>query len=153
MKKAFNVRMTRTPHYAKALRAIGQNLEELGLKVFGIKSEGNDYVISEPIGLRYTPADIDRLDREGQAKRSDPSGMPDFRSLSQLLRAVGDYLEHKDARLLGVSRQAGVVPLVAIEYKTEQRQLKEEEYLSSDLYDFCLRMYKQRSTTTSFVPR
>jgi hypothetical protein len=146
MKKAFNARITRTPHYAKALRAIGQNLEELGLKVFGIKSEGNDYVIAEPIGLRYTPADIDRLDREGQAKRTDPLGMPDFRSVSQLLRAVGDYLERRDARMLEVSRQAGAVPLVAIEYETEQRQLKEEEYLSSDLYDFCLRMYKQRDT-------
>jgi hypothetical protein len=156
MKAGLNARMLRGSEYAKDLRAIGQNLEELGLKAFDIKSEEKGYVVQgyreafEPVELRFTAADIKLLDRQRQGMRSDPFRMPEFTNLSQLLRAIGDYLEHKDGRLLGISKQSGSVPLFTIQYETAQRLHKEEEYLASELYDLCLRMYKQRKSETTF---
>jgi hypothetical protein len=142
--------MLRGLKYAQALRVIGQSLEELHLVTFDIKNEANGWVLRgyaeayERVEQRYTAADIKLLDRQRRGMRSDPSGMPEFTSLSQLLRAIGDYLEHKDGRLLEISRQSGTVPLFTIFYETAHRRHKEEEHLSSDLYDLCLRMYKQR---------
>jgi hypothetical protein len=141
--------MPRAPKYARVLRVIGQNLEGLPIKTFDIKSEGKNYIVKgyggalQPVELRYSAADIARLDREGWLRRRDPSKMPDFRSLSQLLRAVGEYLERKDSQLLTISKQSGTVPSFIIQYETARHRHK-EEYLGSDLYDFCVRMYKQR---------
>src|SRR3989442_15839690 len=104
---------SRTPKYAQALRVIGQSLEEIRVKSFDIKSEGKGYVIQghgeapEPVELKYDAADIEHVDRQRQKMRSSSSGMPDFSSLPQLLRAVGYYLEHKEGRLLGISTQEG----------------------------------------------
>ncbi len=142
--------MLRAPKYAQALRVIGQSLEELHLTAFNIKSERKGYVIQgygeayEPVEFRYTAAEIERLDREGRLRRTDPSKMPDFRNMSQLLRAAGDYLEHKDRRLLGISKQSGAIPSFTIQYETARHHHKDDKHLASDLYDLCLRMYKQR---------
>ena|SRR2546426_9049483 len=141
--------MFRAPKYGRALRIIGQNLEGLPVKVFDIKNEGKNYVVKgyggafQPVELQYTAADIEHVDRQRREMRNNASGMPDFRSLSQILRAVGDYIERKDGRLLGISRQSGAVPLFTIQYEMAQHRHK-EEYLASDLYDLCVRMYKQR---------
>jgi hypothetical protein len=142
--------MLSTPKYSQALRAIGQNLEELNFKAFDIKSEGKDYLVraaaSPEVGeLRYTPEDIQRLERQGRLRRSDPFGTPDFISPSQILRAVGDYLDTKDGRLVGISRRApeGAAPLLTIEYDT-RRDRKREEFLFSALYNLSVSMYKQR---------
>jgi len=143
----------RTPKYAQALRVIGQHLEEMGVKAFDIKSEGKGYVIQghgeapEPVESQYSAAEIEHVDRQRQGMRSSSSGMPEFRSLPQLLRAVGHYLEHKEGKLLAISRQSGAVALFTIQYETAQRGHKEEEHLPADLYDLCLRMYKQRKRT------
>lgn len=144
--------MFRGPKYAQELRVIGQSLEEMHVKAFDIKREGKDYVIlgyleaPEPVESQYTTADIEHVDRERRGMRSNPSGMPDFRSLPQLLRAIGYYLEHKEGRLMAISRQSGAVAVITIQYETAQRRQKEEEYLPSDLYDLGLRMYKQRKS-------
>ncbi|TMA09619.1 MAG: hypothetical protein E6J89_12520 [Deltaproteobacteria bacterium] len=138
------------PNYAQTLRVIGQALEERRFKDFDIKSEGKHYLIrdltetepsSQPVEFRYTREDIERLEQEAQARRRDPSRTPDFTSLSQLLRTVGDYLDARDGRLLGISRRS---PLLTIEYETGQRRRREEEHLASSFYDLSVRMYKQR---------
>ncbi len=141
------------PKYAQTLRAIGQELEALNLKYFDIKSEGKDYLVQaatspEPLELRYTSEDIGRLERQGRARRSDPSRTPDLMTLSQALRAIGEYVDRKDCRLVRVSRQvpSGTVPLLSIEYQTGTRDRKKEEIRASSLYDLSVRMYKQRDT-------
>jgi hypothetical protein len=144
--------MIDSPKYAHTLRAIGQDLEALNLKYFDIKSEGRDYLVRaatspEPLELRYTPEDIGRLERQGRAKRSDPSGTPDLMTLSQALRAIGEYVDRKDCHLVRISRQvpSGTVPLLSIEYQTGMRDRRKEEIRASGLYDLSVRMFKQRA--------
>jgi len=137
--------------YAQILRAIGQYLETAGLRYFDIRTEGKDYVVhpatsSESQELRFTPSDIVRLEREGRAKRSDPSGTPDLSSISQILRAVGNYIDRKDGYLLEVSkgfpsRTGGVL---RIQYRTAMDNRMREEFSASDMYGLCVRMHKQR---------
>jgi len=142
-----------SPHYGQVLRAIGQDLEALNLKYFEITSEGKDYLVQtatspEPLELRYTPEDIGRLEREGRAKRSDPSRTPDLSTLSQALRAIGQYIDRKEARFVRLSRQvpSGAISLLSVEYQTGMRERKKEELRASGLYDLSVRMYKQRET-------
>jgi hypothetical protein len=143
--------MVRGLNYAQTLRVIGQFLEERRLKDFDIKNGGKHYLIrevteaepsSEPTEFEYTREDIARLDQEAQARRRDPSRTPDFTSLSQLLRTIGDYLDTKHGHLLAISRRS---PLLTIEYETGQQRRREEEHLSSSFYDLSVRMYKQRT--------
>ncbi|MGH7830296.1 MAG: hypothetical protein ACREP8_08960 [Candidatus Binatia bacterium] len=91
--------------------------------------------------LRYTPEEIERLEREGQARRRDPHGTPDADSLSQLLRAVGAYLDRKGVQLLGVSRKG---QFVTIRYQTVPSNRHEEELTPSYLRDLWRSMYLRR---------
>jgi len=55
-------------------------------------------------GLRFTPRDIELLERKGQALQTDAEGNPpDPHALSQVLRTVGAYLDVHDCRLLAIS--------------------------------------------------
>ncbi len=93
--------------------------------------------------LRYTPEDINRLDQEGCARRSDAQAIPDAYRLSQLLRAVGGYVYHKNARLRGICWRD---QWVAIVYEKDgQREL--EILRPALIYDFWVRMYLMRKAT------
>jgi len=70
--------------------------------------------------LRFTSADIERLGREGQAERGFPGRVQRPNSLSQILRAVGAYIDSKAASLLEISKQDGSV---LIQYKTALGQI------------------------------
>ena len=95
---------------------------------------------SEERLLRYTSEDIDRLDEEGRARRSDAQAVPDAYRLSQLLRALGGYLYHKEARLHGICWRD---QWVAIVYEKNGR--RELEILRpASIYDFSVRMYLMR---------
>lgn len=103
---------------------------------------GTAAVSPAQIELRYTPEDLDRLESEGQARRRHTHEMPDTSSVSQVLRALGDYLNYKRARWLKIMRKEQVI---VIEYETPAGQKIEEILSGSDLYDFWVRMYMKRS--------
>lgn len=92
--------------------------------------------------LTYSPKDVDRLEKEGQAKRSNPAGMADAASLSQLLRTVGGYLTQKRAKLLKISKNE---QSMTVHYNTAQGHRAQDVLSLSDLYEFCVRMYTKRS--------
>jgi hypothetical protein len=94
--------------------------------------------------LRYTVDDIDRLDQEGRARRCNLNTTPDAYRLSQLLRAVGGYVNHVGGRLLGVSWREQWIGVVY--EKGGQRQL--EVFRPALIYDFWVRMYVMRTATT-----
>jgi len=94
-----------------------------------------------PIELQYTRKDVDRLEQEGQAKRSDPHRVPDTSSLSQILRCVGAYLNQKPARLVKIARNAEAV---SVEYETSLGSIHKETLEVSQMYDLWVRMYMQR---------
>jgi hypothetical protein len=95
-----------------------------------------------PLELRYTSEDIERLEREGQARRHNPSGMPNSHSVSQILRTAGGYVENKRGRLVGVSCKDHAV---TIQYEKSDGQTNIEEFTIISLYDYCVHMYMQRA--------
>jgi hypothetical protein len=74
-------------------------------KPLPLESEKEEFTASAAgtYQLRYSPKDVDRLEREGRARRRNPNGMPDLYSMSQLLGALGAYIIRRNARLLAIS--------------------------------------------------
>lgn len=142
--------------WSKALRAIGQDLEARGIKTFIIRCEAELYVVEAgyqsppaptPVRVYYTLDDIEQLDREGRERDNCNSGVKDFLSLSQILRATGTYVGgKKGARLLSVSNNAstGTMPVVKIEYETAQGERVVDDRTGSAIYDMCVSFYKLR---------
>ena len=146
--------MNSNTEYAKPLRAIGQDLEKLHVQEFEVESDGNDYIVrgrakADPPeeSFRYTPEDLNRLEREGQAKRHDPNQMPNARSASQVLRATGAYVNDTSSRLLGVIWQNQSVRIM---YETALGSQEVDEIEVSSMYDFCMHMYLHRDKRRHF---
>jgi hypothetical protein len=162
------------PSQEQCLRVIGQDLEERGIVSFSLCFAPDHYAVREharekfpqrsaggrwwfaarpiealpqpPIELQYSHEDIERLEQLGRGKRGLASASPDFFGLSEQLRALGSLIDHKHARLLRLDRhvsQASTVSL-AVEILTADGKRFAEQYSSSQLYDFCVRMYKTR---------
>jgi hypothetical protein len=90
----------------------------------------------------FTPEGIDRLEREGRAKRrSDSTGIPNLNRLSQILRIIGEYMNRKSGRLLKVYKRQD---WIAFEYETALDGRIRENWKISDLYDFWLQLSNDR---------
>jgi hypothetical protein len=123
-----------------------RSLRSMWRRMLGLPSELNEPPppIPAPVDLelRYTPEDIERLEREGQHKRRDPHKMPDTYSLSQILRAVGTYVSRKGARLCSISMQNHSLN---VQYETSGGSRNTEVLTVSSMYDFCVHMYMHRT--------
>jgi hypothetical protein len=90
----------------------------------------------------YSLEELKRQDEEHKKPRSDPSAMPEPHSLSNTLRAVGEFLDRKpDAKLLFASNHGQEVVIL---YETTGGVRKLEEYSISTLYDFSIKRYVKR---------
>jgi len=92
-------------------------------------------------GLRFSEEDLERLELLGRASRMKFSGTPAFNTLSQALRALGAYLDHKRASLTRVS---GCHDQISIAYQQPGGGEKIETFTRIDLYDLWVHMYKRR---------
>lgn len=133
---------SKRPSRGNSSRNFLQNLVE---KVWGpaedeLKSAGSPPEVET---LRYTPSDIAWLEREGQLRRGEPNAMPDTQRTSQVLRVIGDYLDHKHARGFRISWS---VPSVAISYQTRDGNRQRDNIQLDTLYDLGVRMYLRRSS-------
>ena len=173
--------------YARHLRAIGQDLENLHLRAFNLECTGSAYLVwvrsdeqsesgnplfrisrnrlqklwrnkipprvlgqEEPYQLpsaetgrrlRYSVAELDRIEREQRARRRQQSGTADGHSLSQLLRTIGDLAGRKNERLLGVSWQELSVSMVV---ETPEGRKEIDVFRPDNLYDQWVKMYLRR---------
>lgn len=93
-------------------------------------------------GMRFSEADLDRLEVRGQASRMKFGATPAFNTLSQALRALGAHIDHKRAALIRVS---GCGDQIAIVYKLTFDGEKIETFTRINLYDLWVHMYKRRS--------
>jgi hypothetical protein len=93
--------------------------------------------------LRYSVQDLERMEREQRARRSEQSGSADGHRLSQLLRTVGDVLEKKSERLLGIAWQDLSVSVVV---ETPQGRREIDIFRPDNLYDLWVKMYLRRET-------
>jgi hypothetical protein len=90
----------------------------------------------------YSLEELKRQDEERKKPRSDPSAMPEPYSLSNTLRAVGEFLDRKPgAKLLFASNHGQEVVIL---YETTGGVRKLEEYSISTLYDFSIKRYVKR---------
>jgi hypothetical protein len=91
--------------------------------------------------LRYAQDDIERMDTEEQSKRTGAGGTPEAHTLSQILRAVGGYVDQKGGRLLEVRKAEDEV---TIEYESALRKKMTEQFTVASLYDYWVKMYLRR---------
>ena len=150
---------------SQTLRAIGQALENERLEEFDLENQDGDFLVRGrprlPEGgemlihevfrrlrrqggvgeFRYSPEDIDQLEKEGRAKRQNGNRMPDFYQLSQLLRTVGAYVDQKGARFCGLSRHGSRLTL---QYQMGEGQLTIEAHEIPSFYNFFVQLYLRR---------
>jgi hypothetical protein len=156
--------MAQNTSYTKALRAIGQDLEAMGVTTFRLKRSDDFYLVrgARPhsgikrfLKLRrgdlqettYSLDEIERLDELGQAKRGSGKVL-DLLTLSQVLRAVGTLIDLREGRLVELNRLAepGAVPSLAFQYENHEGENVQEKYSYDDLRDFCEHMRKWRKS-------
>lgn len=162
-------RVDLTRGYAQSLRAIGQALETLNLGDFSVEPDGDGYrvigaTVTRNLGvvksggkavtsiepsvrgtamdLSYSPIDVERLEREGQAQRLNTHGTTDSSRLSQALRAIGSYLNQKYSRMLRLSRRGESFEVI---YESSVGSRYSEYFTAADLYNLWVRFYLQRS--------
>ena len=140
---------------AQALRAIGEDLEQRGIKAFDITCAEDCYVVQGgyqappnpmPVKLHYSMEDIRQLDREGREKRDQASASHDFLRLSLILRSIAGYIGRKKGRLLRISNNdvTGTNAVFRIEYTTADKERVVDERAVSAIYDICVSQYKLR---------
>ncbi|MGH7796190.1 MAG: hypothetical protein ACREQ2_15065 [Candidatus Binatia bacterium] len=151
------------PHYAGALRCVGQALQDRNIEVFDLKNHTNDFRVQggDPnppyIGLievSFSTEDIKILDREGQTKRGQSSGEVRFDSLAEVLRAVGEYIDNKRVHLRRVHNSGSPIsdhPAVEIEYETRAGDVQLENLSMSFIREASVHMYKKRTRLSSPV--
>ena len=96
---------------------------------------------STVLELRYTAGDIAQMEQAGREKRAAPSGTPEAHSLPQIFRALGDFVDQKQGRLLAIKKDHEVL---IVEYESPLNRKISEELTVSTLYDYWVRMYLKR---------
>lgn len=92
--------------------------------------------------LRYSLADLERLEREQRGRRQAQSmRSTDGHSLSQLLRTIGDMVGRRGERLLGISWQEMSISMVV---ETPHGRKEIDVYRPDNLYDLWVKMYLRR---------
>lgn len=157
--------MQNTKSYDQQLRNIGQSLEAQRIIVFELTHQGERFIVKgEPekeisllaalrnwqkrrrseglnTSLSFTGQDIDQLDRQGRANRSQANRLPDFYSLSNTLRTVGSYLDLKGAQLLEIHKRQLSVTILS---QNKQGHPEYEERTIVSFYDLFVRMHERR---------
>jgi hypothetical protein len=146
--------------YSKALRCIGQSLEQAGLKALEVKTRGENYIVqawkkgtasSLDHEKQYTPDDLRALEQEARAKRERFSSRLTPISLSQVLRMAGNYVDLLRGRLVRVSwqDQSDRIQSITIQYEpfSVERGEGPDNYVTT-IEELCIHIYKQRKKIT-----
>jgi hypothetical protein len=145
------------PNYAGALRCIGQALQQQNIEVFELITRSNEFRLQggDPnppytslVELKFSLQNIAILDRDGHAQRRQSKAEIRFDSLPEILRAVGDYVDHKRSHLRRVDNSRSLNfadPAVEIEYETRAGDVQLENLAMSFICESAMRMYKKRT--------
>ncbi|HEX7229114.1 MAG TPA: hypothetical protein VF452_01880 [Candidatus Binatia bacterium] len=91
--------------------------------------------------LHYTQEDIARMESEAQSRRQATGGRPEAHALSQVLRAVGAFVDQKQGRLTSIKM---VGQDITVDYESALRQNLTEKFTVATLYDYWVKMYLKR---------
>jgi len=140
-------RQSRPRTYAAELRAVGQGIEQLKLAQFEIEANQDDYMVRSLEGeaqqWRWPPDVVERLEHEGRRRRQRAEGMPEAHRPSQVLRALGQYLDNLGARPKRITKGTDEIVMV---YETSAGSRVTESRTLSSVYDLWVRMYLRRRT-------
>jgi hypothetical protein len=157
-------------HYARALRAIGQDLADLFPMRVEIEMSGEDFVargrrrprasalrnsaesdprqkLSQPpaqdpgFARTYTPDAIDHLDEMGRKRRTTSAQIPDASSLSKRLRMIGRIVDEKNAHLVSLCQNMNTI---TVQYRDGQDEVHQEEHSILTLYKLQQQYYSGR---------
>jgi hypothetical protein len=154
--------MSSKPQYDQELRAIGQALEAQGISVFEMKRHSERYVVNGapekpsslfealrqfrnqngPRTLNFGPQELLRLEWRGCRRRQSPDALPDFYSVSNLLRTIGGYLDRKNGELLGLEKRPLSLTLM---YQTQDGHPYVEDRTIASFYDIFIDQYSGRA--------
>jgi hypothetical protein len=141
--------------YSIALRCIGQALERRGVKSFVIRRDASQFVVlagdKEPPAaareiVRYTPSDIEIIDRCGETQRGEPAH-PEFLHRAQMLRAIGEYLDKYRSTLISIAAPevgSSESPF-RVEYVTREGEHVVDDRPGAAIFDECVLMFQKRS--------
>ncbi len=101
--------------------------------------------------LRYSFQDLDRIERERRLLRRQRSANADGHGMSQLLRTIGELVEQRGERLLGISWQELSISIVV---ETVHGRKEIDVFRPDNLYDHWVKMYLKRDNRAiSDTPR
>ena len=148
--------------YSQVLRVIGQSLEERDVQDFSLQWQEGEFVLhckriarleqrwlgkilghkvgrsERSVEIHYSLKSILWLQIRGETMRKDPNLVPDYFRLSQTLRTVGNYAEHRTMPLLSLRRSGGILYLEFQEHGGKQRV---EEHAMGSFENYFLRTY------------
>jgi hypothetical protein len=96
---------------------------------------------SGTLELHYSHDDIARMDAQGQEKRTGSPGSPEAHTLSQILRAVGAFVDQKQGRLVSVVKDGQEI---TIAYESALKRPLTDKFTVASLYDYWVKMYLRR---------
>jgi hypothetical protein len=157
--------MAGTRHYDEELRSIGQALEARDISVFELKRVGDLYVIqgmpdeadslhskvrqwlrrlhkrSTNDPMIFGAVEVEQLSQAGRAKRSNSGQLNDFRTVSNILRTVGAYLDSREVELLMLQKRR---ISITISYREKTGQDRQEDRSISSFYRVFLELSGKR---------
>jgi hypothetical protein len=153
---------------AQSLRAIGQALDKRKIRSCHVIRNCENFLVQvkngtpfqqryraglikqrrRPIKIHFTLFDIYRHEQQARCKRKNPHGTPDFYSLPQVMRTVGEYLDCKNATLNSLYLD-GIH--LTIRYESEHGHKILEHHTIPALYDFFVHMYLRRKRRMKLV--
>jgi hypothetical protein len=165
--------------HAKSLRVIGQSLELAKLSAFELDMDGQNYVVktdsltktgewilrhalspndisdqsarqsSVNRSVRFSPADISRLDDQARKQRRNDSS-PDrhaYSRVSQLLRALGDHLDRTEVTAFRISWTSDSV---SVDFQSLDGQSDSRTFTAEKLEQLGSHSRFRRSSRTRF---
>lgn len=138
--------------FAEKREAPRPAVQEVSLKVSWqifrrkkVETEPEPQPSSGSLELHYSHDDIARMDVAGQSRRTGSPGSPEAHTVSQILRAVGAFVDQKQGRLLGVIKHGQDI---AIDYESALKRPLTEKFTVASLYDYWVKMYLRRRART-----
>ena len=140
---------------SEALRAIGNDLDLRGIKTFSLKREADLFVVDggyqappadTPVTVHYCRKDIEELCRKAAESNDYLFRTRSFIYRSEILSAIGTYVEDKGGRLVSISnlRSTEPAPIIDITYDVLVSGQIIERFTEVDIYALCVRGHKRR---------
>ena len=154
--------------YDEDLRSIGQALEAKDISVFELKRLADRYVVqgtpdqtgslrskvrrwlrvrhrSRAVSLAFGLPDIEKVSKAGRAKRSKPGQLTEFRTVSNILRTIGAYLDSNEVELVELQKRSISITL---SYRDKAGNERVEERSVRSFYKLFLELCDKRTQTT-----